>query len=80
MATDGASPNGPGFMLPMLTENEMHEMRLAIKARARMSGTGTEPHRVCVEVLRKMDEAEREPMPSANGSGLVLTIKEGSGY
>ena len=68
MTPDGASPPGVEYMLPPLTDDEVHEARLAIKARARANGSGTKPHELCKSILRKLDDAEHHPAPSANGT------------
>lgn len=68
MTTDGSqTAKGLVFMLPELTREEMLEMRLAMKARQRANGSGTRPHRLCVSILRKMDDAESSAVRGSNG-------------
>ena len=68
MSREGSAPQGVEYMLPVLTQEELTEMRFAIKQRARSNGTGTKQNKLCLEILRKMDEAEKNPHPVTNGT------------
>lgn len=57
MPHDGSKPNEDRHIVN-LTLEELEELRLATAARARMNGSGTRPHEVCINILRKLNESE----------------------
>ena len=61
MTLDGSLPQGPVFMLPELSKEEIRELRLGMEARARANGAGTKPHLLATSILQKLDEAESQP-------------------
>lgn len=62
---------GCDFMLPNLNGEELEEMRLAMQARLRANGSGTKNYQICAKILRKMAEAERNPVyPSGKKAGV----------
>ena len=58
----------------LLTTDELTEVRLAIAARARMTGQGTKPHSVCNDVLRKMIEADQQLAREAASRAVTKVI------
>lgn len=59
-------PGQPGAMFMFfLNEVEMEEMRLAMAARARATGSGTARHEICKSILRKLTESEKDPKQDA---------------
>ena len=52
----------------VLDSEEVEEMRMAMKARARMNGIHTRAHKVCTNILQKIDESESNPHAAPNGT------------
>lgn len=50
---------GARYMV-VFTKEELEEIKLAMAARGRATGSGTRNHEVCVEVVKKLAESERK--------------------
>ena len=78
--SDGAKPKG-GEVMIRLTLEELDEMRHAVAARARMTGSGTVNHDRCREILRKLAEsAARNEGNGAEPKVAGIDTKEHKGW
>ena len=63
MNKDGESRSkqekGARYMVTF-TKEELEEIKLAMAARGRATGSGTRNHEVCVEVVKKIADSERK--------------------